>query len=140
MGARPQSSADPTSAQQGARQVLDGLREVYDPCCREKGISVVDMGLVRSVDMADGVVRVELLLTSGWCPFASRVLGEVAERAEAVPGVTRADVEVVWDEAWTMDRLSDDARARLTFLPMPAQVADREAYVRAHDRRETEDS
>ena len=29
------------------RWALDALAEVYDPCCREKGISVVDMGLVR---------------------------------------------------------------------------------------------
>jgi predicted TIM-barrel fold metal-dependent hydrolase len=46
---------------------LDVLSHVYDPCCREKGISVVDMGLVRSVDVDEGHARVELLLTSGWC-------------------------------------------------------------------------
>src|SRR3712207_8154352 len=39
------------------------------PCCREKGISVVDMGLLRSVAVHDGHARVELLLTSGWCPL-----------------------------------------------------------------------
>jgi metal-sulfur cluster biosynthetic enzyme len=113
-------------------QVVEGLRDVYDPCCRERGISVVDMGLVRRVAVAEGVARVELLLTSGWCPFASRVLTEVTERVEAVRGVERADVEVVWDEAWTMDRLSEDARSRLTFLPPPSRVADRDAYVAGH--------
>ena len=55
--------------------IVESLRGVHDPCCREKGISVVDMGLVRSVDVdADRHARVELLLTSGWCPFAARVL------------------------------------------------------------------
>src|SRR6266496_3778972 len=76
---------------------------------REKGISVVEMGLVRSVRAAGGQVRVELLLTSGWCPFASRVLTEIQDRIEAQPGVTAADVEIVWDEAWTTDRLSERA-------------------------------
>src|SRR6266446_4866577 len=52
----------------------DALAGVYDPCCREKGISVLDMGLVRSVQVENGVARVELLLTSGWCPFAATVL------------------------------------------------------------------
>ena len=85
---------------------LDALSDVYDPCCREKGISVVDMGLVRSVRENGGEVRVELLLTSGWCPFAARVLTEIKDRIEAQPGVTAADVQIVWDEAWTTDRLS----------------------------------
>ena len=111
---------------------LDALSEVYDPCCREKGISVVDMGLVRSVDEDGGQVRVELLLTSGWCPFASRVLTEVRERIEAQPGVAAAEVEIVWDEAWTTERLSERAAGLLRFLPPPAQAGDRAAYLAAH--------
>jgi len=111
---------------------LDALREVYDPCCREKGISVVDMGLVRAVHQAGDQVRVELLLTSGWCPFASRVLTEVAERIEAQPGVAAAEVKIVWDEAWTTDRMSERATRLLRFLPPPAQAGDRDAYLAAH--------
>ena len=111
---------------------LDALREVYDPCCREKGISVVDMGLVRAVHQSGDQVRVELLLTSGWCPFASRVLTEVAERIEAQPGVAAAEVEIVWDEAWTTDRMSERATRLLRFLPPPAQAGDRDAYLAAH--------
>ncbi len=111
---------------------MDALSDVYDPCCREKGISVVDMGLVRSVRQTGGEVRVELLLTSGWCPFAARVLTEIKERIEAQPGVATADVEIVWDEAWTTDRLSPRAAGLLRFLPPPAQVPDRGAYVAAH--------
>ena len=111
---------------------LDALRDVYDPCCREKGISVVDMGLVRSVRRAAGQVSVEILLTSGWCPFASRVLTEIQDRLQAQPGVDTADVQIVWDEAWTTARLSARAASLLRFLPAPAQVPDRDAYVAAH--------
>jgi hypothetical protein len=64
----------------------DALAGVYDPCCREKGISVLDMGLVRSVEVNDGVATVELLLTSGWCPFAATVLTEVKEQILGRPG------------------------------------------------------
>jgi metal-sulfur cluster biosynthetic enzyme len=114
---------------------LDALADVYDPCCREKGISVVDMGLVHAVHAGtDGRVRVELLLTSGWCPFAARVLGEVRDRIAAQPGVDpdAVDVDVVWDEPWTTDRLSPRARRLLRFLPPPSAVPDRDAYVAAH--------
>jgi metal-sulfur cluster biosynthetic enzyme len=108
------------------------LSEVFDPCCREKGISVVDMGLLRSVDVHEGHARVELLLTSGWCPFAARVLTDVEEAIGAQPGVDSCDVQIVWDEPWTTDRLSDSARRTLRFLPDPAAVGDRDAYLAAH--------
>ena len=109
----------------------DALAEVYDPCCREKGISVVDMGLVRSACVDGGHARVELLLTSGWCPFAATVLTQVRDRLLDLAGVTDAEVEVVWDEAWTTDRLSPKAAKILRFLPSPAEVPDRDGYIAA---------
>ncbi len=114
--------------------VIDALRSVHDPCCRERGISVVDMGLVRSVSVDDGEAKVELMLTSGWCPFATQVLSAVKEQAETVEGVDTASVDVTWDEAWTMDRLSESARRKLVSLPRPSQVSSRESFVRAPDQ------
>ena len=108
------------------------LKDVFDPCCQEKGISVVDMGLLRSVSLQDGHARVELLLTSGWCPFASRVLADVEQAISAEPGVDSCAVEIVWDEAWSPDRLSDPARRLLRFLPDPVAVRDRDAYISSH--------
>jgi metal-sulfur cluster biosynthetic enzyme len=108
------------------------LSDVFDPCCREKGISVVDMGLVHTVSVRGRHARVELLLTSGWCPFAARVLSEVAERVEQLPEIDSAEVEVVWDTPWTTDRLAESARRKLRFLPDPVAVADRDGYVAAH--------
>jgi metal-sulfur cluster biosynthetic enzyme len=112
----------------------DALAEVYDPCCREKGISVLDMGLVRSAALVDGVAKVELLLTSGWCPFAATVLTQVKDQILSQPGIDEADVSIVWDEAWTTDRLSPTARSILRFLPPPAAVPDRDEYIAAHTR------
>jgi metal-sulfur cluster biosynthetic enzyme len=124
-----------------ASAVLDQLREVYDPCCRDRGISVVDMGIVRSVTVDPaGSARVELMLTSGWCPFAARVLTEVRERVEALPGIDRAEVQIVWGEPWTTDRLSPSARRALRFLPDPVAVPDRDAYVAAFGRPTTADT
>jgi metal-sulfur cluster biosynthetic enzyme len=113
------------------RWVLDALSDVYDPCCREKGISVVDMGLLRSATVNGTHARVELMLTSGWCPFATHLLGEIEDALLARPDVDTCDVEVVWDEAWTTDRLSESAVGKLRFLPDPAAVPDRDAFVAA---------
>jgi metal-sulfur cluster biosynthetic enzyme len=122
---------------------LDALSDVYDPCCREKGISVVEMGLIKAVRAEDGGrVRVELMLTSGWCPFAARLVTEIRDRIAEQPGVDPDAVEVdaVWDEPWTPDRLSPRARGILRFLPPPSAVPDRDAYVAAHLRAKGESS
>ena len=111
---------------------LGALSRVFDPCCREKGISIVDMGLLRSVVVQDRHAHVELLLTSGWCPFAGRVLTDVADAINSQPGIDSCGVDVVWHEPWTTDRLSESARRKLRFLPDPGDVGDRDAYLAAH--------
>ncbi|MGH3763109.1 metal-sulfur cluster assembly factor [Actinophytocola sp.] len=120
------------------QRFLTALSDVFDPCCREKGISVVDMGLVHTVSVDDRHARIELLLTSGWCPFAARVLTDVRDRIERLPEIDSAEVEVVWHTAWTTDRLSDQARGKLRFLPDPVAVADRDGYIAAHQSRALE--
>ena len=51
--------------------ILDALRDVHDPCCAERGVSVVDMGIVEDVRVDGSHVEVDLVLTSGWCPFVA---------------------------------------------------------------------
>lgn len=112
--------------------VRDVLSGVFDPCCRDKGISVVDMGLLHRAVIDEGAARVELMLTSGWCPFAATVLTDIEAAVRSLPGVDSASVELVWDEAWSPERLSDSARAKLRFLPDPATAGDPASYVAQH--------
>ena len=113
-----------------ALAVRASLRTVADPCCRDRGLSVVDMGLLADVDVdEDGSARIDLVLTSGWCPFQVDLLSEVTAAAEAVPGVVDADVRITLDEVWSRERLSARARDRLRLLPEPGEVADRDALV-----------
>ena len=124
------TTAPPPAAEKPVDPAVRGaLSQVFDPCCRDKGISVVDMGLLDGAVVEDGTARVELVLTSGWCPFASGLLSEITAAVEALEGVERADVRLVWDRVWGPERLSATARDRLRFLPHPAQVPDPARYV-----------
>lgn len=124
------TATSPTDAQADIDPRLrSALADVYDPCCRDKGISVVDMGLLHSATVEAGVAKVEILLTSGWCPFASQVLTDMTDALRELPGIEDAAVEIVWDEAWDTARLSDSARQKLRFLPEPAAVSDPASYV-----------
>jgi metal-sulfur cluster biosynthetic enzyme len=109
--------------------VIRALDSCYDPCCRDRKISVVDMGLIESVEIRDREVRIEMVLTTGWCPFASRLLEMVKVEVGSLPGVDEVDVEVVWDPTWTPERMSGEARKKLT-LPLEKLAPLREARLR----------
>jgi metal-sulfur cluster biosynthetic enzyme len=93
--------------------LIDALREVYDPCCADRGISIVDMGLVEDVRLEGSHVDVDLVLTTGWCPFVASMSSAIPDRLKRFDGVETVDVKVVWDPVWTMDRLSEEARGKL---------------------------
>ena len=109
--------------------VILALDNCYDPCCRERRISVVDMGLIESIRIEDRRVSVEMVLTTGWCPFASRLLEMVEEEVGKLSGVDEVDVEVVWDPTWTPERMSEGAREKLR-LPLEKLEPLREARLR----------
>lgn len=112
--------------------IIDALEDVIDPCCRERGISVVDMGLVRTVEVgADGGAHIEILLTSGWCPFQVDLVDEISTAVERLPDVDGAAVSINLEETWSTERLSDEARRQLRFLPEPGDVDDRDGYAAA---------
>ena len=94
--------------------LIDALREVYDPCCADRGISIVDMGVVEDVRQSGSHVEVDLVLTTGWCPFVATMSSAIPDRLMQLDGVDTVDVQVVWDPVWTTDRLSVSAKEKLT--------------------------
>jgi metal-sulfur cluster biosynthetic enzyme len=117
------------AAPPGREVVIRALDNCYDPCCRERRISVVDMGLIESVEIRDREVRIEMVLTTGWCPFAARLLEMVEEEVGGLPEVDAVDVEVVWDPTWTPERMSWGAREKLR-LPLERLEPLRQARLR----------
>jgi metal-sulfur cluster biosynthetic enzyme len=91
------------------------------------------MGLIESIEIRDGGVRIEMVLTTGWCPFASRLLEMVKEEVGALPAVDGVEVDVVWDPAWTPERMSESAREKLR-LPLERLEPLREARLRGEGK------
>jgi metal-sulfur cluster biosynthetic enzyme len=93
--------------------IVAALRDVYDPCCADRGVSIVDMGVVEDVRVDGAHVDVDLVLTTGWCPFVSSMSTAIPERLRRMDGVESVEVRTVWDPVWTPDRLSESARDKL---------------------------
>ena len=74
-------------------------------------------------------MKIEMVLTTGWCPFAARLFEMVEEEVGSLPGVDSVEVEVVWDPTWTPERMSAGAREKLR-LPLEKLEPLREARMR----------
>jgi FeS assembly SUF system protein len=94
--------------------VVASLKEIFDP---EIPVNIYDLGLIYGVDVADnGHVAVSMTLTTPNCPVAESMPAEVELRVSAVPGVSTADVNLVWDPPWDPQKMSDDAKLELGML------------------------
>jgi FeS assembly SUF system protein len=102
---------DPARTDALKEQILDAIRTVYDP---EIPVNIYELGLIYDVFVdAAGVAAVRMTLTAPGCPAAQYLPVEVADKVKAVPGVTDAKVDVVWEPAWTKDRMSEAAKLQL---------------------------
>ncbi len=90
-------------------QVWEALATVPDP--EIPVISVVDLGVVRGIDVEDGRVRVEFTPTFLGCP-ALEVMREQMAAAVRTLGA-EADVDIVTHDGWTSDRITPDGRRKL---------------------------
>ena len=97
-----------------AANVLEALRSVRDP---EIPVNLVDLGLIYEV-MArkDGLIYIEMTLTTPACPVAGSLPGQVRHTASLVPGASAVLVKLVWSPTWTQDRMSDEAKLELGLL------------------------
>ncbi len=90
-------------------QVWDALDEIPDP--EIPVISLVDLGVIRSVDVSDGQVHVEFTPTFLGCPALEamkRALEEKVTELGAEP-----DVRVVQDDSWSTDKITPAGREKL---------------------------
>jgi ring-1,2-phenylacetyl-CoA epoxidase subunit PaaD len=91
------------------RQVWDALAEVKDP--EIPAVSVVELGIIRSVEAGAGRIRVELLPTFVGCPALELIRASIAERLVGM--APEVEVEATFAEPWTSDRITPEGRRKL---------------------------
>ena len=88
-------------------QVAAALEDVLDP---ELGMSVIDLGLIYAVEIDDGLVRVNMTLTTPGCPIHESISEWVRRAVMDIPGVTDVEVNITFDPPWTPDRIKQGRR------------------------------
>lgn len=93
-------------------EVREALGDVQDP---ELPVSVVDLGLVRGIDVDGGTVTVRMTFTSMACPCTEMIKEDVRDRLLFLDGVGLVVVEEVF-ESWSRADMTDEAREILRAL------------------------
>jgi FeS assembly SUF system protein len=93
--------------------VIAALKDIYDP---EIPVNIYDLGLIYGVEITDGSAVVTMTLTTPHCPVAESMPQEVELRVESVPGIRDAEVNLVWEPAWSPATMTDEARLELGML------------------------
>ena len=102
--------------------VWAALEEIPDP--EIPVVSLVDLGVIRSVDVRDGRVHVEFTPTFLGCPALEVMKGAMEEKVAALGAET--EIEVVSDDSWSTDRITPAGREKLRAAGL-APPAPREA-------------
>jgi len=104
-------AADPVRTEVLKPAIVEAISTVYDP---EIPVNIWELGLIYDVLVdAANVAGIRMTLTAPGCPAAQSLPVEVAQKVKAVAGVTDAKVEIVWEPAWSKDRMSEAARLQL---------------------------
>ena len=90
--------------------IIGALKTVYDP---EIPVNVWDMGLVYDIDIAKDAVNIKMTFTSPTCPMMEDILNQVKNAVSNVVAPAVVNVELVWEPAWDLSRMSDAARIEL---------------------------
>ena len=92
-------------------EVIKCIETIYDP---EIPVNIYDLGLIYDIDLLENNdIKIKMSLTAPGCPVAGEMPGQVADTIAKIDDVGLIEVELVWEPAWTKDRMSEDAKMAL---------------------------
>jgi FeS assembly SUF system protein len=95
-------------------RVLEAMKTVRDP---EIPVNLVDLGLIYElIANKDGIVYIEMTLTTPSCPVAGALPGQVRDAVAEVEGVNDVRVKLVWSPPWDKERMSEEAKLELGLM------------------------
>ena len=92
-------------------EVKKCIETIYDP---EIPVNIYDLGLIYDINLLENNdIKIKMSLTAPGCPVAGEMPGQVADAIAEIDDVGLIEVELVWEPAWTKDRMSEDAKMAL---------------------------
>lgn len=99
---------------QKEEHIVRMIKMVYDP---EIPVNIYDLGLIYGIDAKeDGSVDIEMTLTAPNCPAVDFIVEDLIMKVEGVEGITKVNVNIVFDPPWDKSMMSEEAQLELGFL------------------------
>jgi len=92
-----------------AEEVREALKEVLDP---EYPVSLVDLGLIRGIEVDGCTARIKLTYTCMGCPATDMIQDDIRDRLLQMEGIQEVEVEEVWD-SWSRKNISKEGLIQL---------------------------
>ena len=96
------------------KQIWDQLKTCYDP---EIPVDIVELGLIYDLNIEDGDngknIKIQMTLTAPGCGMGPVIADEVDRKVNALDGIEKVSVELVWEPMWSKDMMSEAAQLEL---------------------------
>ncbi|TKC19667.1 metal-sulfur cluster assembly factor [Robertmurraya kyonggiensis] len=87
-------------------KIRNNLKRVLDP---ELNLNVVDLGLIYDLSLVEErVAKITMTLTTPGCPLHDSIVSGVKYCVEEMEEIYRAEVQLVWEPAWSPDKMTED--------------------------------
>lgn len=95
-------------------KIVEALKNVYDP---EIPVNIYDLGLVYEIDVTEEKeAKIEMTLTAPNCPMVDMLMMDVENAVNAVDGVDKTTINLVFEPPWDKSMLSEEARLELGLM------------------------
>ncbi|MED3551979.1 1,2-phenylacetyl-CoA epoxidase subunit PaaD [Cytobacillus praedii] len=111
--------------QEKEKSVMKALQKVKDP--EIDSISIIELGMVKKVEVNGDSVLIELLPTFMGCPALDIIHKNVVDSIAELTSMKEIDVQFIYHPPWTSDRVSDEGRLKLKefgIAPPPKRITE----------------
>ena len=91
-------------------KVIAEIKKIYDP---EIPVNIYELGLIYQIDINNNNVKIKMTLTTPNCPVAESLPKEVKDSILEIDGVSKVDLDLVWDPPWNKSMMSEAAKLEL---------------------------
>jgi metal-sulfur cluster biosynthetic enzyme len=94
-----------------AQAIEESLKQCMDP---EVPLNIVEMGLIYGIDVTENNdVNIKMTMTTQGCPLHETLVEDATRYAKKVPGVNNVKIDIVWEPAWSMDKMTEEGKIKI---------------------------
>lgn len=92
------------------KDVLEALKKISDP---ELGFNIVDLGYINEIFVKNGKVKILIVFTTPFCPYAGLIFQQVEEAIKKIKGVKEVEIEYDWNNPWSPEKMKPEIKKKL---------------------------